>query len=199
MATNQSELDVGSDERQIGPAQPGSSAEVMMGLQLLRASTMASTRFQLALARQDRPQAMSALDLLIDVDAEIERLVNRLSVPEASNDDLDGIGEWLATQKAAIAGEKFSLACGIGGSGLVSPPEGLSARADSHAGRSADRPLEPSASPLDDVTPKTVRTTSAARRWLVVLVAMLAVLAVATAAAFAGGFDMQPVFTRLLR
>lgn len=199
MATNQSGPNVGGDERQIGPALPGSSAEVMMGLQLLRASTMASTRLQLALARQDRPQAMSALDLLFDVDAEIERLVNGLSPAEASSDDLAGIAEWLATQKAAIVGEKFSLACGIGGSGLVSPPDGLSARADSHAGRSADRPPEPPPSPLDDVAPTTVRATSAARRWLVVLVAMLAVLAVAAAARFAGGSDMQPVFTRLLR
>lgn len=191
MATNQSELNVGGDERQIAPDLPGSSAEVMMGLQLLRASTMASTRFQLALARQDRPQAMSALDLLIDVDAEIERLVNGLPLPETSNDDLAGIGEWLATQKAAIAGEKFSLACGVGGSGLVSPPEALSARADSHAGRSEDRPLEPPSSSHDDVSPKTAHATSAARRWLVVLVAVLAVLAVATVAGFAGGFDIQ--------
>jgi hypothetical protein len=199
MATNQSEVNVGSYERQTGPAAPGSPAEVMMGLQLLRASTMASTRLQLALARQDRPQAMSALDLIIDVDAEIERLVNGLSVPEASNDDLAGIGEWLATQKAAIAGEKFSLACGIAGSGLVSPPDALSARADGEASRIADEPLEQPEPSVDDVAPEAGRATSAGRRWLVALLTIFAVLAVAAVVGFAGGFDVQSVVARLLR
>lgn len=194
MATNQSELDVGGDGRQPGRARPGSPAEVMMGLQLLRASTMASTRLQLALARQDRPQAMSALDLVIEVDAEIERLVSGLTVPEASDDDLAGIGEWLAAQKAAIAGEKFSLACGIVGSGLVSPPDRLSVRADSHPGGIADPGLS-----SDDARPETVRATSTRRRWLVIVVAMLAVIAAAAAAGFAVGFDMPTAFTPLLR
>jgi hypothetical protein len=199
MATNQSELDVGSDERQAGPAQPGSPAEVLMGLQLLRASTMASTRFQLALARQDRPQAMSALDLLIDVDAEIERLVSGLTVPEAANADLAGIGEWLAAQKSAIAEEKFNLACGIGGSGLVSPPDRLSAPAERHAGRGVDPALEEPGRSLDDARPKRRRATSTSRWWLVALVAIFTILAAVTAAGFAGGFDLPPEFTRLLR
>lgn len=107
-----------------GPSsrEPDSPA-LSTGLQLVRASNMASTRLQLALARRDRRQAMAALDGLIDIDAEIERFVAALPPPHGIHPDWTTLTDHLSEQKAAIASEKFSLACGIAGPGLVAAPD----------------------------------------------------------------------------
>ena len=103
------------------------------GLQLTRASTIALTRLQLALAGGDRRQAMAAIDRLHAIDGEIEHLVGELppegSPPtptEPANDDpVAALGKHLADQKLALAFEKLALASGISGPDLVSPAHPL--------------------------------------------------------------------------
>lgn len=105
------------------------------GLQLTRASTIALTRLQLALAGGDRRQAMAAIDRLHAIDGEIEQLVGELppeagteaQVPsEPANDDpVAALGKHLADQKLALAFEKLALASGISGPGLASPAHPL--------------------------------------------------------------------------
>lgn len=103
------------------------------GLQLTRASTIALTRLQLALAGGDRRQAMAAIDRLHAIDGEIEHLVGELppegSAPtptEPANDDpVAALGKHLADQKLALAFEKLALASGISGPDLVSPAHPL--------------------------------------------------------------------------
>lgn len=115
--------------------------KVAEGLQLTRASTIALTRLQLALAGGDRRQAMAAIDRLHVLDGEIELLVEQLpqSTASAASDeqhtatvDLPAIGEplgedllaslskHLTDQKLALAFEKLALASGISGPDLVS-------------------------------------------------------------------------------
>lgn len=101
------------------------------GLQLTRASTIALTRLQLALAGGDRRQAMAAIDRLHAIDGEIEHLVGELppetaAPSEPANDDpVAALGKHLADQKLALAFEKLALASGISGPGLVSPAHPL--------------------------------------------------------------------------
>ena len=187
MATNQLMRDAGDDERQSLHGQPGSSAELIAGLQLLRASTLASTRLQLALARQDRGQAVSELDALTDIDAELERLVSGLSVHGADNDDLAGIEEWLVAQKSAIAKEKFSLTCGVAGPDLVTPPDCLSIpeeASNASSVREEDGPLR------DRHERTTYNPGSSGRAWLVIVFLTIAVLAIAVAALAEPGTDV---------
>ena len=109
------------------------AAKFARGLQLTRASTIALTRLQLALAGGDRRQAMAAIDRLHAIDGEIEHLVGELPPePEAetptepANDDpVAALGKHLADQKLALAFEKLALASGISGPGLVSPEHPL--------------------------------------------------------------------------
>lgn len=100
-----------------------SPSEFGMGLQLLRASTMATTRLQLALIRGDRRQAMDAMDWLLDIDTEIECFVTDLSPPQPDDPNWQAITTHLVDQKAAIACEKHALAGGITGRDAASPPE----------------------------------------------------------------------------
>lgn len=149
----------------------GTPAELAMGLQLLRASSLTSTRLQLALARRDRQVAVVALDTLAAIDSEIEGLVDRLTVPGATTPELAAIEGWLAEEKAAVAADKLSLACDARGPGLVSPPDRLSAA--TKEADAIDRAADEVADEDADERPPTRRW------WLLGLVAlMLAVLAV---------------------
>lgn len=65
---------------------------------------------------------MAALDGLIDIDAEIERFVAELPIPDSIHPDWVALTDRLSEQKAAIASEKFGLAGGTTGPGLVSSP-----------------------------------------------------------------------------
>lgn len=115
---------------------------VAQGLQLTRASTIALTRLQLALAGGDRRRAMAAIDRLHVLDGEIEHLVEGLPQPQPqpqpANPDItqdsaprpDGdpagdelmvsLNKHLADQKLALAFEKLALASGISGPDLGS-------------------------------------------------------------------------------
>jgi hypothetical protein len=148
---------------------------------------MASTRLQLALARQDRGQAVSELDALTDIDAELERLVSGLSVPGADNDDLAGIEEWLVAQKSAIAKEKFSLVCGVAGPDLVSPPDRLSTPEEAS---SASSVREEDGRLLERHERATYNPRSSGRAWLVIVLLAIAVLAIAVVALAEPGTDV---------
>ena len=130
----------------------GLGRKVAEGLQLTRASTIALTRLQLALAGGDRRQAMAAIDRLHVLDGEIEHLVERLpssadnaetpgdeaapdrGVPadgaEPGDDLLASLGKHLNDQKLALAFEKLALASGISGPDLISAAHPLPAKDD---------------------------------------------------------------------
>ena len=174
---------------------PGSPAELVMGLQLLRASAVTSTRLQLALARRDRRQILATLDGLTDLDDEIEEFMAKLPSSDAPSAELAAITRWIAEQKAAIASDKFSLVCGIAGSGLVSSPEQLST------------PVEPDPEPsrtatetAADAEPASEQEAPVRRRWpFIVLAVVVAVLAAAAALyVFVPGVDLGSEIVRLL-
>lgn len=171
-----------------------------MGLQLLRASTVTSTRLQLALARRDRPQILATLDGLTDLDAEIEQFVAGLPASDAPSPELAAITQWIAAQKAAIASDKFSLVCGISGSGLVSAPDRLSTPGAVDQSGRADIQHDVAYITTDSVTSAPEQETSARRRWpFAVLAVVVAVLAAAVALpSLAPGFDLPSEIVRLL-
>jgi hypothetical protein len=94
--------------------------EVTHGLQLSRASTLSLMRLQLAMRSGDRAQALEAVDRLDTLDAELERIVARLSPPDDGDETLHAIAKHLEAQKLALAFEKLALASGIVGPDLVS-------------------------------------------------------------------------------
>lgn len=168
------------DQGDVGPGQSArwdAPVELAMGLQLLRASSLTSTRLQLALARRDRRVAMTALDTLAAIDGEIEGLVDRLAAPDAASPELAAIGAWLADEKAAVAADRLNLTCEARGPGLVSPPDRLSYAADEPA--AVDRAADQVAG-AEAVEPGSMR------RWwpLGVVVLMLALVAAGLIIAF---------------
>lgn len=93
------------------PPDGGAAPDALaMILQLLRASSVTATRLQLALSRGDPRQAMAALDYLLDIDVEIERLTSALSPTGADDPDWQAILSYLSAQRQAIAAEKHALA-----------------------------------------------------------------------------------------
>lgn len=126
----------------VSAIEPQFGRKLAEGLQLTRASTIALTRLQLALASGDRRQAMTAIDRLHVLDGEIEQLVEQLPPSTASARDTDehsladhlpaagdpppgddllaSLGKHIADQKLALAFEKLALASGISGPDLVS-------------------------------------------------------------------------------
>lgn len=120
----------------------GLHRKIAEGLQLTRASTIALTRLQLALAGGDRRQTLAAIDRLHVLDGEIEHLVEGLPPPPGSgsaasiggipvdreqlgDDRLVSLNEHLKDQKLALAFEKLALASGISGPDLVSRDRSL--------------------------------------------------------------------------
>lgn len=165
------------------PVRHASSVDLALGLQLLRASSMTSIRLQLALARRDRRVAMTALDTLAAVDAEIERLVDRLSGSASSSPELAAIATWLAQEKAAVTNDKLNLACDVSGPGLVSPPDRLSEVADAGSDAVAD-PVAGEAAP--DGTSTDAGESASSPHWRPVV--LLAIVITALIAGLALGF-----------
>ncbi len=125
-------------------AAPSISAEdLAMSLQFCRANTLSLARLQLALESGNRRGAMEAMDRLHTLDAEIERMVNRLPKGARADPALGSIAHHLGEQKVAIAFEKLALASGVGGPGLVSPGADPRAEAENDAPPAARWPHLP--------------------------------------------------------
>jgi len=113
--------------RETPASEAGVGSEVTHGLQLARASTIALTRLQLALAGGDSRQAMEAIDCLHALDGEFEHLVGRLPANPAETgqnalkDPATLLRKHITDQKLALAFEKLAFASGIVGPDLVSP------------------------------------------------------------------------------
>lgn len=135
----------------------GLRRKIAEGLQLTRASTIALTRLQLALAGGDRRQTMAAIDRLHILDGEIEHLVAGLpwspesgaaasgegfpvDREEPGDDLLASLGEHLKDQKLALAFEKLALASGISGPDLVSSDHPLATGDDRRLAPLGGRP-----------------------------------------------------------
>ena len=186
---------------QYEPAQDNSSNELALGLQLMRASSITSNRLQLALARRDRRAAMTALDTLAAVDAEVEMLVDRLSGRGAATPELTAIGAWLADEKKAASAERLNLACDFSGPGLVSASAQSSEPGEGRH-EAGDRSTDEAASAAGSTGADTARTASARRWWTLVLIAVAVVLAAGLITAFALPPDTLPAnlaeFDRLI-
>lgn len=161
------------------PARGNSSGELAMGLQLLRASSLTSIRLQLALARRDRRVAMTALDTLAAVDAEIEGLVDRLSGPGTSTPELAALAAWLAQEKESLTADKLNLACDVSGPGLVSPPDRLSEAADART--TVDSATDKVVPDLDGAVEGAEEPAPTRRWWLLVSLALAIAVVVAGA------------------
>lgn len=100
------------------------AAELSRTLQLSRAGALGLTRLQLAIKCGDRHAAMAAMDRLHAVDAEMERIVERLPQPGTENPahaEWQAIARHLADQKLSLAFEKLAMVSEISGPDMVSP------------------------------------------------------------------------------
>lgn len=101
------------------------AAELSRTLQLSRAGALGLTRLQLAIKCGDRHAAMAAMDRLHAVDAEMERIVERLPQPDTGNPahaEWQAIARHLADQKLSLAFEKLAMVSEISGPDMVSRP-----------------------------------------------------------------------------
>lgn len=108
--------------RSDGAASGVSRAELVAGMQLLRAVNMQSIRLQLAVLRRDRKPAMESLDHLADMDRELEHFIEGIGPAGAAAPELREIAELVALQKRALADEKIALMAGISGAKLGGEP-----------------------------------------------------------------------------
>lgn len=91
-------------------------AALARGMTLLRASNMNVMRLQLAMQKQDRRQAMSAMDDLVGLDRELSQFV--ASIPAAPPTDAGRMNRWLDEQKQAVVADRLVLARGKSGPAL---------------------------------------------------------------------------------
>jgi hypothetical protein len=99
------------------------AAELGRSLQLSRAGALGLTRLNLAIKAGDRQAAMAAMDRLHAVDAEMERLVERLPRPpeqHPAHAEWETIARHLADQKLSLAFEKLAMVSEISGPDMVS-------------------------------------------------------------------------------
>ncbi|HEX8057435.1 MAG TPA: hypothetical protein VF481_12285 [Novosphingobium sp.] len=143
------------------------AAELSRTLQLSRAGALGLTRLQLAIKCGDRHAAMAAMDRLHAVDAEMERIVERLPQPGTENPahaEWQAIARHLADQKLSLAFEKLAMVSEISGPDMVSrtpdrlPPHHLHQRrtpepADKAGETSNIFPLVRPETPLDPDQP----------------------------------------------
>ena len=176
------------------------AAELARSLQLSRAGALSLTRLQLAIKGGDRQATMAAMDRLHAVDAEMERLVDRLPHPGARDParaEWDAISRHLTDQKLSLAFEKLAMVSEISGPGMTSPsarpdlapPRRMPAGPSGAPGKSNIHPITTTAAspepPLADwprlpaVQPAEWTSLPA---WLIgLLLAVLAMVAVGTA------------------
>ena len=120
-----------TDDAPAAPADPVAdpvgdlAAELGRSLQLSRAGALGLTRLQLAIKCGDRQAAMEAMDRLHAVDAEMERIVERLPHPgetDPAHAEWQAIARHLADQKLSLAFEKLAMVSEISGPDMVSRP-----------------------------------------------------------------------------
>jgi hypothetical protein len=116
MATTGHEAGIPRLRKQDWTGEPGplsvSRQELARSMTLLRASNLNVVRLQLAMERQDKRQAMEALDGLVELDGEIRELVGAMP---AEAESLREMTRRIDDQRRAIASEKFVLAAGRAG------------------------------------------------------------------------------------
>lgn len=95
-----------------------SPATLGVGMQLIRASNLTMSRFQLALQSGDRRLATKAMDNILDIDAEMECFVADLAGAAANEPHMEDMEIYLASQKDAVTREKHAL---VGHIGKVEP------------------------------------------------------------------------------
>jgi hypothetical protein len=156
------------------------TTELGLGLQLSRASLMALTRLQLAIQSGDRQQTMAAMDRLHALDAEMERLVDRLPPPAGHDAEWGAIAKHVSDQKLAIAFEKLALVSEISGPAMISaaaPPLVLGPRQEEEA---TELPPLPEWPALPAVEPREWKPASSGV--LALVFALLVTVALAAAA-----------------
>ena len=152
-----------------------SLATLGMGMQLVRASNLTMSRFQLALQRGDKRLAMMAMDSLLDIDGEMECFVADLACSAANQPQMQVMASYLTSQKEAIGLEKHSL---IGHIGKVEPIAQIS-DADDRPDLEAPEPSTAQAVREDLREPPT----RAVPQWLIAILAICTLCAAVTLAA----------------
>jgi len=120
---------------------PVSRADLVTGMQLLRAVNMQSIRLQLAMLRRDQQPAMESLDSLAAMDREIEHFIDGIGPTGFAAAELRDITELVTMQKRALAAEKLYLTAGISGPALrPSMPDNIRGNAEAEANQSMPAP-----------------------------------------------------------
>jgi hypothetical protein len=99
-------------ERRIAPdlpAVPAASDELAEGLMLLRASSLKTIRLQLAIERHDRRVALEAMDDLVALDDELQKVLAGIPAP----DDFADLQAALSIERSRLDHEKLGLAAGV--------------------------------------------------------------------------------------
>ena len=99
-------------ERRIAPdlpAAPAASDELAEGLMLLRASSLKTIRLQLAIERHDRRVALEAMDDLVALDDELQKVLAGIPAP----DDFADLQAALSIERSRLDHEKLGLAAGV--------------------------------------------------------------------------------------
>ena len=175
----------------VSPPDPAAlAADLARSLQLSHANALALTRLQLAIRSNDRRAAMTALDRLHTLDAEMGRVADHLPAPgadEPARPEWDAMARHLYDQKLALSFEKLAMASEVSGPDLVS------ARQPQHfhpPARSKECPTSQTPIEQDDLPPlaECPRVQAppverqAMRIWMLgLLAALLAMVAVAAA------------------
>ena len=165
-------------------ARPVSGQELARSMTLLRASNLSVVRLQLAMERQDKRQAMEALDGLVALDGEIRELV--CAIP-AEAEPLREMTRRIDDQRRAIASEKLVFAAGRRGPALAPQGELTAEPAPLEGEAAAHDAYEPNG-PQEEETEAEVWEESRGRRGPALILALLFMVAAIGAAAlhFAG-------------
>ncbi len=91
------------------PAVPAASDELAEGLMLLRASSLKTIRLQLAIERHDRRVALEAMDDLVALDDELQKVLAGIPAP----DDFADLQAALSIERSRLDHEKLGLAAGV--------------------------------------------------------------------------------------
>ena len=91
------------------PAAPAASDELAEGLMLLRASALKTIRLQLAIERHDRRVALEAMDDLVALDDELQKVLAGIPAP----DDFADLQAALSIERSRLDHEKLGLAAGV--------------------------------------------------------------------------------------